>query len=229
MNNFIDFSEYSVDGKKVYNENVKQNSKAVEILQNKDQINRVSNSYPSVFAQNERAYNSNGLDQASMGPLGSVLGAISSLSGSIENIIVSFNEVRKEKEKTKQVAMQAEVLITQAKEDTKRAFIHEKQETKRFIGQLDYDYKKFKANLFQIAKEIEFKNNELMESGRKFDMKIDTIKEPIKALIEDIRSKNNFIITQWKQGKYVDEEILRHVENLQNQSNQLMIELIRIS
>lgn len=231
MNNFIDFSEYSVDGKKVYSENVKQNSKAVEVFQNNDQINRVSNNYPSVFPQYEGAYNSNsnGLVQATIGPLDGVLGVISSLTGSIEGIIVSFNEVRKEKEKTKQVAMQAEVLITQAKEDTKRVYIHEKQETKRFIGQLDYDYKKFKASLFQIAKEVEFKNNELIESGRKFDVKMDTIKEPVKALIEDIRGKNNFIITQWKQGKYVDEEILRHVENLQNQSNQLMIELMRIS
>lgn len=228
MSDFIDFSEYSVDGKKVYNKNSHQSLRPVQVQQKKDYIIDASNDYPSVLTGYERQYGS-GLAKANIGPLGGALDIISNLAGSIENIIVSFNEVRVEKERTKQIAKQAEVLITQAKEETKRVLIHEKEETKRFVSQLDYDYKKFKASLFQVAKEIELKNNELVESGRKFDIKMDTIKEHVRALTEDIKSKNNFIIAQWSQGEYVNDEILKHVENLQNQSNQLMIELIRIS
>lgn len=229
MKNFIDFTDYSVDGEKVCNDNGKRESKAVEVIQRKNQLDRLSNNYSGTVNSKIGSYAGGGIAAASGGPFGAVLGVISSLAGSIENIIVSFNEVRVEKERTKQIAKQAEVFITQAKEETKRTLIHEKEETNRLRAQLDNDYRKLKASLFQVAKEFELKNKELSESGRRFDLKLDIIKDTAKSLIEEINRNNKFLLSQWKQGKDVDEKLLRHVETLQSQSTQLMIELMKIS
>lgn len=228
MNKFIDFSEFTVDGEKVYNNNTECSLRAEKASYGDNKFKVITNNNANGLIENTVGYNEKVMINGSLGPLGAVLGIINNVVGSVENIIVSCNVVRVEKEKTKQVRIQADAFIAQAKEETKRIAVHEREETKRVKAQLIYDYKKFRASLFKVAKEIELKNNELIESGRKFDIKMDVIKEHVKVLMDDIISKNNIIIKQWQQGESVDENILMHVENLQNQSNQLMIELMRI-
>ncbi|ETJ20259.1 hypothetical protein Q604_UNBC18428G0003 [human gut metagenome] len=225
MKNFIDISSFEIDGNEVDN-NIDFGKNVTKSKQEYNKLIHGSNQSISYGTSGDLSITGVKSNAASGGLI--VCDIINNAISAIDNIITSFNQVRVEKEKTKQVEFMTKAYITKVKEDTKQVRIKEKEETKRIKMQLYYDYVKYKASLFEIAKNFEHKNNELNESTRRFNENLAILRQTINNQLNDIKKYNDLIFSEFKKGNVVDEQILNYNQGLQEILNKTLDKLLKL-
>lgn len=163
-----------------------------------------------------------------IGGLAGLVGIISEVASVIGNIVTSCNLVRAEKEKTKQMAIQAEAFIIAAKEETKRIAIAQQEETKRFEAQLKSEYKKCQVQLKELAIQLKAEQRKLNEDSRRFNEKLNLIKESVYSIQQRLVAQNEYVLNQFRNGRYVDSELLKNIERMDQVMLTLLQEVVKL-
>lgn len=156
--------------------------------------------------------------------IGAIANAISGVINSIGNIVVSINEVRKEQEVTKQVKAQANMIIAQEKQMTKRFIVEQKEQTKRVKANLINDYKKAQLSLIGKVKELEFQERELIRNHDRKMKKLDYLIMEMKKDFEILEQLNAMVLEVWARGELVNDQILDQITEIRNKR----LEFIRL-
>lgn len=219
--NMFDFSDFEVNGNKNSNfskskrgsyKPSKTSSTQPSVYQNKPQVYRNKS---EVYENMNEAQNKSSSKNISLtSDIGAIANAISGVINSVGSIIVSINDVRKEKEITKQVRIQADMMIQQEKQATKRFVVQQKEETKRLKVTLANDYKKSQLSLIKAVKELEHKEREMIRNHNMKLLHFNNILRAMQNEFDTLERVNDLVIMAWENGEVVDAQILDQIREI---------------
>lgn len=154
--------------------------------------------------------------------LNSGISLIDNAINAISNIVISFNNVRMEKEKTKQVEYQADAFIKMQEEETKRIEIIEKEKTKRLKLELQNGYIKSKNELIMFKLKLESEKEALKEHNREINLNRKIYRNIIEETFCLIKENEKQILESFKLKETVDEEQINEINRLRDYLLQMM-------
>lgn len=146
-----------------------------------------------------------------------VLDTINNFSNCITMILI-------EKQRTKQIEIQAQVQIEESFQETNRIKIREEETTKRFIAQCNTDLKRKKYELKALIIANNSKENILRIEHKEYMKQLNLLNKIVKSLLKD---KNEVIypyILNKINNNNEQEKILQELNNINNK----LIEILKL-
>lgn len=141
---------------------------------------------------------------------------LNSVINSLQNVISSFNSVRVEKEKTRQIEYQTEAFIKMQEEETKRVKIKEIEKTKRLKLELQDSYIKARNELIMFKLNLEKEREEIKQKNINRNLNQEIIRNRIKNTIKLLDEHEKMIYEAFKLKEQVKEENLNYVYKLRD-------------